>query len=120
MQKLKLTKMTFQMNHGVYEFEQKKNTTFEVNLTIYYDFSVSMQSDQLEDTLDYQVIYELISKEMLVRANLIEHIAYRMVESVSTAFEGIKKLKLKISKINPPIQGDIEKTEFEVKWKRKN
>lgn len=120
MQKLKLTKMTFQMNHGVYEFEQKKNTTFEVNLTIYYDFSVSMQSDQLEDTLDYQVIYELISKEMLVRANLIEHIAYRMVESVSTEFEGIKKLKLEISKINPPIQGDIEKTEFEVKWKRKN
>jgi dihydroneopterin aldolase len=119
-QKLKLTKMTFQMNHGVYEFEKSKNTTFEVNLTIYYDFYASMLSDQLEDTLDYQVLYELISKEIHIRANLIEHIAYRMVESISKEFEEILKLKLKISKMNPPIQGDIEKTEFEVKWKRKN
>ena len=120
LQKLKLTKMTFQMNHGVYEFEHNKNTTFEVNLTIFSDFSVSMQTDQLQDTIDYQVIYDLVSKEMHIRAHLIEHIAHRIIQSIANDFKEIKKLKLKIGKMNPPIQGDIEKTEFEVKWKRKN
>ena len=119
-QKLKLTKMTFQMNHGVYDFEKSKNTAFEVYLTIFSNFKNAMHSDKLEDTIDYQVIYDIISKEMHIRAHLIEHISHRIIESIAEDFKEIAKLKLKISKMNPPIQGDIEKTEFEVKWKRKN
>lgn len=114
LQKLSIEGIEIYSNHGVYEFEKNSTNLFIIDVYLESDFSKSMISDNLEDTIDYQVIYELVSAEMSIHSDLIEHIAYRMAQSIKNKIKSIVNLKLKISKINPPLRGKVGKTTFEV------
>ena len=45
---------------------------------------------------------------MSTRSHLIEHVAQRIHDSVKKQFPEIKKIKVKVEKLNPPIGGDAK------------
>ncbi len=109
MNKVILEELFFHAYHGVFEEEKKIGGKFEVNLEITTDFTEAMRKDQLEGTVDYSKAYEIIAGEMKIPSQLIEHVGYRIVEKLKRTFNEIEHIVLKISKLNPPISGEIGK-----------
>jgi len=101
--------MEFFAYHGHYDVEQKIGNRFLVDISIEYDCSKAADSDRLDDALDYQKVYLLIKKEMGIVSNLLEHVVQRILDALKSQFPGIQKATVKVSKMNPPMGGLIEK-----------
>jgi dihydroneopterin aldolase len=101
--------MEFYAYHGHFEVEKVAGNRFLVNLKIEADCSKAAQTDKLEDTLDYQKAYLVVKEEMAVSSDLLEHVAYRIIERIKGQFSEAEKVTVKISKMNPPMGGQIEK-----------
>ena len=101
--------MKFYAFHGHFESEQVVGNEFTVNLKIETDFEKAAVSDNLNDALNYQTAYEIIKNEMATPSHLLENVAKRILNSLYNHFTSIKKTEVKISKMNPPMGGEIEK-----------
>lgn len=101
--------MEFYAYHGHFKEEQIVGNKFLVNIAIETDCDSAGESDRLDDALNYQVVYRLIQKEMEKKSHLLENIAKRILDSLYAEFETIKHARVKISKMNPPMGGQIEK-----------
>jgi len=109
MHKVLLENMMFHAKHGVFEEETIIGGAFEVSLELETDFSKSMETDQLEGTIDYSRVYELIEQEMNTPSKLLEHLGKRILDVLYENFTTIQFIRLKISKMNPPINGEVER-----------
>ncbi len=101
--------MKFYAYHGHFAAEQIVGNQFEVNVRLETDCRKAAKSDKLEDALNYQAVYETIKKVMEVKSSLLENVAKRILDALYEEFEGIEKARVKISKMNPPMGGEIEK-----------
>jgi dihydroneopterin aldolase len=51
---------------------------------------------------------QIVAEEMSVASKLIEHVGQRIVDRLKNELAGITKLKIKVTKICPPINGDVD------------
>lgn len=100
--------MKFYAFHGHYEAEKIIGTNFKVNLFIKTDCLKAAVSDNLADALNYQEVFLLVKTEMSKKSNLLENLANRILDSLLENFPQIKKVKIKVSKCNPPMGGEIK------------
>ena len=101
--------MEFYAYHGHFIQEQVVGNKFLVNASIQTDCSKAGKSDDLHDALDYQKVYNLIKEEMGEKSFLLEHICNRILDRLYKEFPDIQKATIKVSKINPPMGGQIKK-----------
>ncbi len=104
MGKIHLNNITFHALHGLHPEEKVIGTYFAVDLILETDFSNAISSDDIQDTVDYQHVYELISKEMQSPSKLIEHLLGRIAGSIQKNIQ-LKSFELKITKHYPPVKG---------------
>lgn len=100
--------------HGCLVEESKIGSDYSVDLEIKADLRKSMQTDELEDTVDYVHLNKIVMEEMAIRSKLLEHVAQRIVKRVFDEIPAISKVILGVSKINPPIGGDVEAVTIEI------
>jgi 7,8-dihydroneopterin aldolase/epimerase/oxygenase len=101
--------MHFYAYHGHFEAERVCGNEFLVNISLETNCSAAATSDRLEDALNYQAVYDLIKKEMQTTSHLLEHVAERILTALYAEFSTLRKVKIKVSKLNPPMGGQIEK-----------
>lgn len=101
--------MRFNAFHGHFESEQIVGNEFVVYLKIETDCEKAAKTDKLEDALNYQIAYEIVKKEMKIISHLLENVAKRILDSLYEQFISINKAEVKISKMNPPMGGEIGK-----------
>jgi len=101
--------MEFYAYHGHFAEEQIVGNLFIVDLTLFTDCAKAAKSDNLTDALNYQSVYLIVKEEMQIKSHLLEHVAGRILDRLYDSFESIEKAKVKISKLNPPIGGQVEK-----------
>lgn len=101
--------MEFYAFHGHFDVEKVAGNRFLVDLKIDADCSRAGQSDQLEDTLDYQKAYLIVKEEMSVPSNLLEHVGQRIISRLKSEFMEIERISVKVSKMTPPMGGQIER-----------
>ncbi|MGI6322055.1 MAG: dihydroneopterin aldolase [Bacteroidales bacterium] len=99
--------MEFYAFHGHYREEQIVGNRFIVDLSIETDMSVPSKSDNLKDAVNYQQAYQIVKAQMDRKSYLLENIAGRILNALYEEMEGIKKAKVKVSKLNPPIGGKV-------------
>lgn len=104
---IEIEKMEFYAFHGHFKEEQIVGNKFLIDLTIEADLEKASETDRLEDTLDYQVAFRLVKEEMDKNSNLLEHIGKRILDSIYSNLEGVKKATVRIRKMNPPMGGHI-------------
>ena len=104
---IQLHDMEFYAYHGVLEDEKRNGNNFLVNLSLQMPEPKGCITDQLTDTLNYQEIYDLVREEMLVPSELLEHVVWRIRTRIMTAFPTIHSLRVRVSKKNPPLGGDV-------------
>ena len=102
---IQIENMEFYSFHGHFREEQIVGNRFLVDLTIEADLSVPAASDNLKDAINYQVAYRMVKEEMEKKSKLLENIAGRIIDRIYGQFEGLKKVTVKVSKINPPMGG---------------
>ncbi len=101
--------MKFYAYHGHFAAEQIVGNNFEVYARIETNCSKAGESDNLDDALNYQAVYETIQKEMQIKSALLENVATRILDALYAEFPSIEKAKIKISKMNPPMGGEMER-----------
>ncbi len=101
--------MEFYAFHGHFEVERIAGNRFLVNLKIEAALSNAGQTDKLEDTLDYQKVYLAVKEEMAIPSDLLEHVCQRIINRIKDEFPEVHKVTVKVSKMNPPMGGQIEK-----------
>ncbi len=101
--------MHFYAYHGHFEAEQIVGNDFNVYLKLETNCEDAAKSDDLRDALNYQKAYETVQKEMLQNSKLLENVAKRILDALYLTFPSIKKATVKISKLSPPMGGQIEK-----------
>ena len=108
MSKIILENMEFHSFHGVMEHEKELGNTFRVTVVMEINTDKAAFTDLLKDTVNYQLIYHTIKKQMEVPSNLIENVAQRILDKLMNKFPRILHLELKLSKMQPPLGGKVE------------
>ena len=106
---IKIEGMRFYAFHGHFEAEQIVGNEFLIDIKINTDCTKAAETDNLENALNYQSVYEIIQQQMDIKSKLLENVAKRILDALYLEFSKIEKTKLKISKLNPPMGGEIEK-----------
>ncbi len=104
---IELKEMRFYAYHGVSEQEKRVGNTFIVDMTLTAPLEEAIDSDRLEQTINYATLYELVKKEMEQPSQLLEHVAGRIMKRVKQQFRQVKAIELKVAKLNPPFGGDV-------------
>jgi len=99
---LVLSRISFEGRHGVTENERKTLRTFEVDVEIETPLEEASSSDNLEDTIDYgdvaEIIVDLGTKET---HHLLESLGSRMLDALGERFPAAS-FRLELRKLNPP------------------
>ncbi|PTM11880.1 MAG: dihydroneopterin aldolase [Bacteroidetes bacterium] len=106
-------------HHGCLTEETKIGSDYRVDLVIKADLQPSAKTDQLYNTVDYVFLNRIVSEEMLKPSKLLETVAKRIITRIFKEDKLVKKATVCVSKINPPIGGDVEKVTIKMKEKRK-
>ncbi|MGE4586702.1 MAG: dihydroneopterin aldolase [Mangrovibacterium sp.] len=112
---IELEGMEFYAYHGYFPSERKVGAHFLVSLSIQTDCTAAGASDRLEDALNYQEVYELTRREMQIPSALLEHVCTRILNAIYTAFPQTEQATVKLSKMNPPLGGRLEKVSVTVR-----
>lgn len=105
---IELENMEFYAYHGCFKEEQVVGNRFVVNATIETECVIPAQTDNIEDALNYVTVYELIKEQIMINAHLLENVTKRMVDAIYAKFPHVKKVSIKVSKMNPPMGGQMK------------
>lgn len=100
--------------HGCLEEEAKVGGHYVVDVYMTTDFSEAAATDDLTKTIDYCTVYEVCKKQMAVRSKLIEQVAQRIYDNLWEEFGELISLHVKVTKLTPPMNGDVEKVSVEI------
>jgi dihydroneopterin aldolase len=100
--------------HGCLEEEGKIGSDYRVDLEIKTDLRKSSLTDELKDTVDYVLLNQIVVEEMDIRAKLLEHVAHRIITRIFKEIPSVSRIVLAVSKLNPPIGGDVEVVTIEM------
>ncbi|EAR13814.1 putative dihydroneopterin aldolase [Polaribacter irgensii 23-P] len=94
--------------HGCLDEEAKIGSEYRVDVEVKADLRKSAKSDELADTVDYVHLNHIVKEEMAIRSKLLEEVAQRILNRVFKEIRKVKRAKVAVSKINPPIGGNVE------------
>ena len=106
-------------HHGCLKEETKIGSNYRVDLEVKADLQPSAKSDALSDTVDYVLLNRIIKEEMQVPTYLLETVAKRILKRIFKEDQLVKKAIVWVSKLNPPIGGDVEMVTIKMTEKRK-
>ncbi len=107
--------MEFYAYHGHFEEEQKIGTWFSLDLIMDVDTSKAELSDDLEDTVDYSAVYQVVKEQMMIPSKLLENVGRRILNTIKEQFPDVNDAQLKIRKMNPPLGGKMSFVSLEFK-----
>ncbi len=105
--------------HGCLKEETAIGSDYRVDLKVKAKLSHSAETDALEDTVDYVFLNKVVREEMATPSKLLETVAKRILNRIFSEDELVQKATIAVSKINPPIGGDVEMVTIELSQKRK-
>lgn len=108
---IELEGMEFHAFHGVLEHEKIEGNLFIVDFKGEVDMSKAAESDLLEDTLNYALIYDAVARQMQTPSELLEHVAGRIVKAIAADCPQLESFSVRVSKRQPPVAGLV-------KWSR--
>ena len=95
-------------HHGHLPEERVLGGHFIVNVCLELDTTLVEETDNLNDTVDYVKIIEIVKHNMATPSQMIEHVARRVVDAI-LSLNKVKKVNLEVEKIAPPIDASFDK-----------
>ncbi|GGZ89521.1 dihydroneopterin aldolase [Algibacter mikhailovii] len=105
--------------HGCLKEETKIGSDYSVDLEVKANLKTSSKTDKLDDTVDYVFLNRIIKEEMNIPSALLEHVAKRILKRIFKEDNMVTKATVWVSKLNPPIGGDVERVTIKMTNRRK-
>ena len=99
---ISLHNLSFHAYHGVYNEEKILGNHFEINVVISFDAKEPVTA--LEQTVNYEKVYEIIKQRMAVPADLLETLAQEMARAIYHFDNRCRSISVSIEKKDPPIK----------------
>ena len=115
---IKINNIRVYAYHGCLVEEGKIGSDYRVDLEVKADLQKSAETDQLSDTVDYVHLNRIVKEEMAVRTKLLETVANSILERILDELGLVTWARVKVSKLNPPIGGNVEMVSVIMKRKR--
>ena len=104
--------------HGALPQENKVGGWYTLNLRAKIEDHESIASDNLEATVNYADIYEVVRSEMQIPSKLLEHVCGRILERLFEKFTIIAEIEISLTKDTPPMGGDRLSSSVRIKAER--
>ena len=106
MDRIFLRGMRFMACHGVLPHEREVPQPFEVDVEMGLDLRAAGESDDLDDTVNYAKVYDVVSTVLTVtRKYLIEALAEEIAEDLLRDFDSLRWVRVTVHKPAAPIDG---------------
>lgn len=102
-QTITLDSLRFYAYHGAEPQEAIVGTWYTVDISIRADATDAILNDNLNGTINYAKVTEIIKQQMQIRSALLEHVAGRIADALLNGFPAINSLTVKVCKQNPPV-----------------
>lgn len=106
--KIELKGIRFYAFHGTGEQERMVGNHFVVDVLLAADLSRAVESDSVDDTINYATIYNIVKQEMLIPSNLLEHAAGRILKSLKQSLPQIEEIEIRLAKTIPPLGAELD------------
>jgi len=106
--------LQFYSHHGYHKEEQVLGGKYVVDIYMHVDLAEASSTDQLTKTINYEQIYQITKVEMEAHSKLIEHVCKRILDAIKSNFANISHIKVRVSKHNPPLRGNVERVFVEL------
>ncbi|MBR2607274.1 MAG: dihydroneopterin aldolase [Bacteroidaceae bacterium] len=116
--KIELSNIHLYAYHGVLPQENKVGGWYTLNLQATISNLDSIKSDNLQTTVNYAEIYEVVCNEMKIPSQLLEHVCGRILEKLFAKFESIEEIEISLTKDTPPMGGDRLSSSVRIKAER--
>lgn len=119
MDKIYLNDCRFYGYHGALPEEQVLGQIFVVDCVLEVNLDVASQTDDLESTVHYGLVFETIKEQVENhRYALIERLAGAIMTDIFEQFAKVQGITITIRKENPPIAGHYQSVGVELTRKR--
>ena len=102
-QSISLSGLRFYAYHGAEPQEAIVGAWYTVDISIRADATLAILNDNLNGTINYAKVTEIIKQQMQIRSALLEHVAGRIANALLNGFPAINSLTVKVCKQNPPV-----------------
>jgi len=102
--------------HGHLPEEAKLGGHFIISVWVTADTSKVEKTDDLNDTVDYVKIIEIVKEQMAIRADMVEVPAKRIIDAI-LLLNKVQKVKVEVEKIQPPIDATFDKISVTIEGK---
>lgn len=99
--------------HGFYDEEQLAGNVFIVDAEVVL-ITEFMGSDDIDNTINYELIYKICTTEMKNTQRLIETVAFRILQALKTQLNHVDTARVKIQKVQPQLGGKVARTVIEM------
>ena len=106
--------------HGCLKEEGIIGSEYLVSLWAKGALGQASLTDKIDDAIDYVFLNKVIVEEMSIPSKLLETVAERILNRALNEDNRIQKITISVSKICPPINGDVESVAVKLSKKREN
>lgn len=100
--------MTFFAHHGYYVHEQERGNRFVVEVRLDTDIEQAALYDDLQQTINYETVYQLCAMIMEQPCRLIETVVYRIAHEIRKSFPGLERIQVSMQKLDPELGGPVQ------------
>ena len=118
MGRIRLNNIRVHAFHGCLKEESIIGGDYRVDLEVTGNLELPSQSDKLSETIDYVHLNRIVKEEMGIKSHLLEHVAKRIVGRILDEMHTVDSIEVSVSKLNPPIMGDVESVSVILKENR--
>ena len=115
---IKISNIRVYAYHGCLVEEGKIGSDYRIDIKVKANLQPSAKSDQLADTVDYVHLNRIVKEEMAIRTKLLETVAKLILDRILLEIPIVNEAKIKVSKLNPPIGGNVEMVSILMTQKR--
>lgn len=111
-----LNGLKFYAYHGVLPQERQVGTCYRIDLRLQTDFRLAAEQDDLNGTINYAEVFQLLQKEMAIPSRLLEHVVWRMARKLFDNFPTLTEVRMALYKENPPMGADCSQVGVEATY----
>ena len=104
--------------HGVMPQEQLTGNDYLVSVSAQYPIDKAIATDDVQHTLNYAMVYDIVKEEMGISSKLVEHVAGRIAQHLMKQFADISAVRVRVTKLNPPMGAQCAGAGVEIEMAR--
>lgn len=93
-------------HHGVMPQEKAVGAWFTIDIKLQLNDNSCAITDDIEGTVSYADVYDIIKKEMSTPSKLLENVCHRIISALFDRFNAVAAIEISLRKDTPPMGGD--------------